>query len=183
METNIESHLIEKRVFKPAKEFAKKARGSNRSPSTEKCTANRCDSPDKFWAREAKELVWQKPWKKVLDWKAPFAKWFVGGQLNLSENCLDRHLARSTTKQSGHHLGRRAGRQTHSHLPAITSRSLPFRQRPEAKQNSQRRSRHHLSADDSRKRRSRCWPARASARCIRLFSADSALKHSRSHRG
>jgi acetyl-CoA synthetase len=49
-------------------------------------------SPDRFWAREAKELIWHKSWKKVLDWKAPFAAWFVGGQLNLSENCLDRHL-------------------------------------------------------------------------------------------
>ena len=49
--------------------------------------------PDKFWAREARELTWRAPWKKVLQWKAPFAKWFVGGKLNLSENCLDRHLA------------------------------------------------------------------------------------------
>ena len=92
METNIESHLIEKRVFKPSKEFVKETRGSNRSRSIGKCIANRCDAPDAFWAREAKELIWRKPWKKVLEWKAPFAKWFVGGQLNLSENCLDRHL-------------------------------------------------------------------------------------------
>ena len=49
--------------------------------------------PEKFWAREASELVWQKRWKKVLEWKAPFAKWFLGGKLNLSENCLDRHLS------------------------------------------------------------------------------------------
>jgi acetyl-CoA synthetase len=37
-------------------------------------------------------LVWHKKWKKVLEWKEPFAKWFIGGQLNASENCLDRHL-------------------------------------------------------------------------------------------
>ena len=48
--------------------------------------------PDKFWAREAAELCWQEPWKKVLEWKAPFAKWFIKGKLNVSENCLDRHL-------------------------------------------------------------------------------------------
>src|SRR5256714_12060738 len=48
--------------------------------------------PDKFWSREASELLWQKRWRKVLEWKAPFAKWFIGGKLNLSENCLDRHL-------------------------------------------------------------------------------------------
>ena len=48
--------------------------------------------PEKFWAREARELTWQKPWEKVLEWKPPFAKWFVGGKLNVAENCLDRHL-------------------------------------------------------------------------------------------
>src|SRR5438445_13436660 len=46
----------------------------------------------KFWAGEARELVWRAPWKKVVEWKVPFAKWFGGGKLNLSENCLDRHL-------------------------------------------------------------------------------------------
>src|SRR2546430_5235176 len=51
--------------------------------------------PDKFWSREAGELLWRKRWRKVLEWKAPFAKWFIGGQLNLSENCLDRHLTTS----------------------------------------------------------------------------------------
>src|SRR5213079_1853879 len=48
--------------------------------------------PAKFWAREASELVWHARWKKVLRWNAPFAEWFVGGKLNISENCLDRHL-------------------------------------------------------------------------------------------
>src|SRR3989441_1039613 len=48
--------------------------------------------PAKFWAREASELLWRSKWKTVLEWKAPFAKWFVGGKLNISENCLDRHL-------------------------------------------------------------------------------------------
>jgi acetyl-CoA synthetase len=45
------------------------------------------------WAREAGELSWQKPWDQVLDWSnAPFAKWFTGAKVNISENCLDRHL-------------------------------------------------------------------------------------------
>jgi acetyl-CoA synthetase len=49
--------------------------------------------PEKFWGRAAREeLVWFKPWKKVLQWKLPNAKWFVGGRLNVSYNCLDRHL-------------------------------------------------------------------------------------------
>ena len=91
METNIESHLIEKRVFKPAKEFARKARIKSLA-QYRKMYRESMRRPDAFWVREAKELVWRKPWKKVLEWKAPFAKWFVGGQLNLSENCLDRYL-------------------------------------------------------------------------------------------
>jgi acetyl-CoA synthetase len=92
MEKNIESHLIEKRVFKPSREIAKNARIKSLA-QYRKMYRESIRSPDRFWAREAKELIWHKSWKKVLDWKAPFAKWFVGGQLNLSENCLDRHLA------------------------------------------------------------------------------------------
>src|SRR5207245_8539739 len=49
--------------------------------------------PEAFWARMAKDFAWTAPWSKVLDWDPPFAKWFVGGKLNMSANCLDRHLA------------------------------------------------------------------------------------------
>jgi len=48
--------------------------------------------PEKFWGDLSKELVWFNPWKKVLEWKLPFAKWFVGGKINVSYNCLDRHV-------------------------------------------------------------------------------------------
>jgi acetyl-CoA synthetase len=88
---NIESHLIEKRVFKPTKQFAKKARIGSMS-QYKKLWEESIKRPDKFWAREASELSWQQPWKKVLEWKAPFAKWFLKGKINVSENCLDRHL-------------------------------------------------------------------------------------------
>jgi len=89
--TGIESHLIETRVFKPSKEFAKTALISNPA-AYKKLHAESVKSPEKFWAKEAAALVWKKKWTRVLDWKAPFARWFVGGQLNVSENCLDRHL-------------------------------------------------------------------------------------------
>jgi acetyl-CoA synthetase len=47
-----------------------------------------------FWARQAADLVqWSQPWDTILDWQLPYAKWFVGGKLNVSENCLDRHVA------------------------------------------------------------------------------------------
>ena len=48
--------------------------------------------PDGFWAAEADRLHWTKRWDRVLEWNAPFAKWFVGGRINVSENCLDRHV-------------------------------------------------------------------------------------------
>src|SRR5881275_569800 len=91
MHDNIESHLVEKRVFKPPRDFSRRARikslGQYRRMYRESM-----QQPAKFWAREASELVWCAKWKQVVEWKAPFAKWFVGGKLNISENCLDRHL-------------------------------------------------------------------------------------------
>jgi len=49
------------------------------------------EAPEEFWTEQAHHLDWFKPWDKVLEWKPPFAKWFVGGQLNASYNCVDRH--------------------------------------------------------------------------------------------
>jgi len=90
MSNNIESHLVEDRVFKPAKEFSKKARISSMA-EYKRLWKESIDKPKKFWAREAGELDWRKKWKKVLEWKAPDARWFVGGKLNVAENCVDRH--------------------------------------------------------------------------------------------
>jgi acetyl-CoA synthetase len=74
----------------PSKEFSSKARVPSMS-AYKKLYKESIEKPDKFWAREAKELDWRKKWDKVLDWKAPFAKWFTGGKLNVCENCVDRH--------------------------------------------------------------------------------------------
>lgn len=92
MSTNIESHLVENRVFKPSKEFVKSAR-TNSFAEYKKLYAESIKSPEKFWAKQAGDLLWRKKWSKVLDWRPPFAKWFVGAKLNVSENCLDRHLS------------------------------------------------------------------------------------------
>src|SRR5204863_9074502 len=57
--------------------------------------------PEGCWGKvAAKELVWFKPWKQVLKWKVPNAQWFVGGKLNLSVNCLDRHLGTPTANKA-----------------------------------------------------------------------------------
>ncbi len=88
---DIESLLKEKRVFKPAAVFARQANWSKKAVDEYRKLGQR--RPDRFWARMAREHVtWFSPWKKVLEWKPPFSKWFVGGKLNVSYNCLDRHL-------------------------------------------------------------------------------------------
>ncbi len=88
---DIESLLKEKRVFEPAPAFARSAQWTKSRVDALRKSAAR--DPLKYWAALAKEHVsWFKPWKKVLDWKLPYAKWFVGAQTNVSYNCLDRHL-------------------------------------------------------------------------------------------
>ena len=58
----------------------------------ERLYAEAAADPEAFWAKQAEELDWFKKWDKVLEWNEPFAKWFVGGKINISYNCLDRHL-------------------------------------------------------------------------------------------
>jgi acetyl-CoA synthetase len=88
----IESILQEKRLFQPLAEFSQKAHIKSFDEYEElynKAKAN----PQQFWAELAEqELHWFQKWDTVLDWQPPFAKWFVGGKINISYNCLDRHL-------------------------------------------------------------------------------------------
>ncbi|MGI0049968.1 MAG: acetate--CoA ligase [Nitrososphaera sp.] len=66
----------------------------------EKISKEALAEPEKFWADQARNLVWSKEWDRVLDWQPPFAKWFVGGQLNASVNCLDRHVKTDTKNKA-----------------------------------------------------------------------------------
>ncbi len=91
MSTDFKSVLVENRVFEPSAEFKSKARISSME-DYKRLHAESLNSPDTFWGREAGELTWNEPYKQVLDWQPPFAKWFVGGKLNVSENCIDQHL-------------------------------------------------------------------------------------------
>ena len=92
MSNTIESHLIETRVFKPSDGFVRQAL----IPSLEQYKElyqQSIQDLEGFWSKQATELLlWQKKWDTVLKWEPPFAQWFVGGKLNVSENCLDRHL-------------------------------------------------------------------------------------------
>ncbi|MEO1430504.1 MAG: acetate--CoA ligase [Cyanobacteria bacterium J06632_19] len=91
-EANIESILQEKRLFPPSAEFSQNAHIKSVEDYQrlyDKAKAN----PEAFWAELAeKELDWFEKWDTVLDWQPPFAKWFVNGKINISHNCLDRHL-------------------------------------------------------------------------------------------
>ncbi len=88
---DIESLLKEKRSFKPSPEFVKQANWNKKTINEYRKLG--AENPERFWAKMAKENVsWFTPWKQVLQWKPPFAKWFIGGKLNVSYNCLDRHL-------------------------------------------------------------------------------------------
>ena len=90
--TSIESVLTEKRSFPPPAEFSKQAHVQ--SLVDYEALYQRAErEPEKFWAEIASELQWAQPWKTVLDWKLPDAKWFVGGKLNVTASCLDRHAA------------------------------------------------------------------------------------------
>jgi acetyl-CoA synthetase len=91
-ETAISTALQEKRVFPPSDEF--RARAHIKSLEEYELIYRRAEEhPEEFWAGIASELHWFKPWDKVLEWELPFSQWFVGGELNISYNCLDRHAA------------------------------------------------------------------------------------------
>jgi acetyl-CoA synthetase len=79
--------LREDRTIAPPAEFRARAHVRDETLYAE---AER--DPEGFWAKFAGELEWSRPWDSVLDWQPPHAKWFVGGQINVSVNCLDRHL-------------------------------------------------------------------------------------------
>ena len=79
--------LREDRTFPPPAAFRAHAQARDESIYAE---AER--DPEAFWARFAAELEWSRPWDKVLDWRPPNAQWFVGGKINASVNCIDRHV-------------------------------------------------------------------------------------------
>ncbi|MBI5311051.1 MAG: acetate--CoA ligase [Actinobacteria bacterium] len=85
-------------VFEPSDDF--KAQANFSDPSVyERAEAD----PQAWWESWAHKLDWAKPWNTVLDWDAPWAKWFVGGELNVSHNCLDRHVLAGRGEKVAYH--------------------------------------------------------------------------------
>ncbi len=87
VEANIEGLLSEGRVFDPSPAFAARAVVGD-TGIYERASAD----PEGFWEEQAKSLTWFTGWDSVMDWTPPWVKWFVGGTLNASYNCLDRHV-------------------------------------------------------------------------------------------
>jgi acetyl-CoA synthetase len=85
-ESNLSALASESRRFEPPAELAGSANVT--ADAYEHAAKDRLG----FWAEQAGRLLWDRPWETVLDWQPPFAKWFVGGRLNVSVNCLDRHV-------------------------------------------------------------------------------------------
>jgi len=94
----IEELLLEERTFPPPPGFADQAVVRDGS-EYDKAAADW----EAFWAEQARALEWFEPWHTTLEWNPPFAKWFVGGTLNVSVNCLDRHVARGLGDRVAYH--------------------------------------------------------------------------------
>jgi acetyl-CoA synthetase len=90
-QNSISSVLQEHRVFPPPPEFSAKAHITSAAELDALCDKAEQD-PVAFWEQQANALTWFKKWDTALEWKYPFAKWFTGGKINASYNCLDRHL-------------------------------------------------------------------------------------------
>ncbi|MGH2463254.1 MAG: acetate--CoA ligase [Candidatus Limnocylindria bacterium] len=117
--TNENLH-VEDRTFPPPPEFA--ARAIANDPEIYARTATD-EGFEAFWSEESRRIDWIEPWAKVLEWEPPFAQWFVGGKLNISVNCLDRHVANGLGDKVAYYWEGEPGEQrtiTYSQLLAET---------------------------------------------------------------
>ena len=95
---SIENLSQENRLFPPSPEFAAQA---NAKPDL---YAHADKDRLAFWEEQARELTWDKPWDRVLEWNSPYAKWFTGGKINASANALDRHVAAGRGERIAFHF-------------------------------------------------------------------------------
>ncbi|HET7481830.1 MAG TPA: acetyl-coenzyme A synthetase N-terminal domain-containing protein, partial [Actinomycetota bacterium] len=100
VERTIEALLQERRLFQPPESFVDQANAKDVSIYAE---AER--DPDAWWAEQAERLDWFEHWDEVLRWDPPHHEWFVGGKLNASHNCLDRHLGSTADRVAFHWIG------------------------------------------------------------------------------
>lgn len=97
-QNTLDSLLSETRTFEPNNTFTKDTHVNAEQYALMQKEADR--DPEHFWANCARDLVWQKSWERVLEWEAPFAKWFQGGKLNVTDSCLKRHAQNAPHKKA-----------------------------------------------------------------------------------
>jgi len=100
VERNIEALLEERRTFEPPEDFVSQANADDPSIYTQAT-----NDPDGWWASQAERLDWFEKWDEVLRWDPPHHEWFIGGKLNASHNCLDRHLESKGDRVAYHWIG------------------------------------------------------------------------------
>ena len=122
MSTDLEALLHEHRKFEPSDAF----RAAALLSSPDVYAAPR-PTPRRYWAEQAATLEWIAPWQRVLDWKPPHAKWFVGGKLNVVGQLPRPAHPHAAAQQGRAHLGGRAGRSPHAHVLGPLRRGQPVR--------------------------------------------------------
>ena len=142
---HIAALLSEERVFEPAEAFAARAVVQDRSVY-ERAEADH----EAFWAEQADRLELGQALGHGHDLGPPWVKWFEGGQLNASYNCLDRHVEAGGGGQGRVLLGGRARRAAGDHLPGTPRRRLPVRERPQGPRRAQGRPSRDLPGHDPR---------------------------------
>ena len=163
----IEALFDEGRTFPPPPEFAAKAVVSSPSIYAES------EDYESYWAAQAEQLVWRKHWDTVLDWSgAPFAKWFVGGKLNVTESCLDRHLADHAGRVAYYWEGEPGDRQG-DHLRRAARRGVQAGERARRARRRQGRRRRRLHGPGARAPGRAAGVRTASGRRTRSCSAAS----------
>ena len=145
-QVNIDSVLTENRVFECSEEFRSQAYVKSMA-EYERIYREAEADPEKFWGEIASQLHWFKPWNKVREWDCPWAKWFTGGEINLSYNCLDRHVATWRRNKAALIWEGEPGEVADPHLPAASAGSLQVRQRLKVAGSEEGRPRGHLHGD------------------------------------
>ncbi len=158
--------LHEQRRFEPPAAFAAQA---NAQPGIyEEAAADRL----RFWEQQAERLEWGQRWERVLDWELPFAKWFVGGKLNVSVNCVDRHVAAGLGERVAFHWEGEPG-DTRTITYATSSAWSARRRTPSSPSGCGPGTRWPSTCPCSPRRWPPCWRAPASAPPTRWSSGAS----------
>ena len=147
-DTSIDSILHEDRRFECPPHFAEKAHVKTLE-EYELLYKESVEEPEKFWGRIANELHWFKKWDRVLEWNAPWAKWFVGGEINLSYNCLDRHVKTWRKNKAALIWESEPGEVRTLHIPAALQGSAEVCQRSEVTGREERRPSRNLHGHDA----------------------------------